>query len=260
MKVYITTDLEGVGGVYRFEQTRDAFGSAANVEARKLLMGEVNACVDGCFEGGAKRVVVRDGHDGAKSFFPEELDERAEMVMGSCPDRGKVLDDGFDCAILLGFHSMSHTPDGILCHTQSSLHWDNYWINGRLYGEIGQVSIILGARDIPVVMVTGDEAACAEARDFLGNEIETVAVKKGLSREGALMLAPKRARQLICEGAARAVKRAKKAPPFKIEFPATVRWQFKDSGTVDRYSGAARKVDGQTVEKVVDSPDAILHP
>ena len=81
MKIYIGTDLEGVCGVYRFEQTRE-YGTPANIEARHLLMGEVNAAVAGAFDGGATRVVVRDGHGGAKSFFPEELDERAEMIMG----------------------------------------------------------------------------------------------------------------------------------------------------------------------------------
>ena len=81
MKIYITTDLEGICGVYRFEQTRE-YGTPANIEARHLLMGEVDAAVCGAFDGGATRVVVRDGHDGAKNFFPEELDERAEMVMG----------------------------------------------------------------------------------------------------------------------------------------------------------------------------------
>jgi D-amino peptidase len=128
MRVYIETDLEGVCGVYRFEQTRE-YGTPANIEARHLLMGEVNAAVEGAFEGGATRVVVRDGHDGSKSFFPEQLDDRAEMIMGRFSPYDFVLDQGFDAAILLGFHAMSHTIDGVLCHTQSSLTWDNYWIN-----------------------------------------------------------------------------------------------------------------------------------
>ena len=81
MKILIMTDLEGVCGVYRFEQTRE-YGTPANLEARRLLMGEINAAVRGAFDGGATRVVVWDGHDGSKSFLLEELDERAEVVMG----------------------------------------------------------------------------------------------------------------------------------------------------------------------------------
>ena len=164
MKIYITTDLEGVCGVYRFDQTRE-YGTPENIEARHLLMGEVNAAVAGAFDGGAIRVVVRDGHNGAKSFFPEELDERAEMVMGIFSPRDLVMRQGFDAAILLGYHAMSNTERGILCHTQSSKTWDNYWINGELAGEIRQSAITLGACNVPVVMVTGDDKTVKEARE-----------------------------------------------------------------------------------------------
>ena len=259
MKIYILTDLEGVCGVYRFEQTRE-YGTPANIEARRLLMGEINAAVRGAFDGGATRVVVQDGHDGSKSFFLEELDERAEVVMGIFSPYDLVLRQGFDGAFLLGFHSMSHTKRGILCHTQSSLTWDNYWINDRLAGEIYQSAILLGACDIPVLMVTGDDKTVREARDFLGDDIVTVQVKTGLAREAALMYSPKRARAMIYEGAKEAMKRIGKIKPCKPEFPLKIRWQFKDSGIVDRYRGDAKRIDATTLEKIVTKPEDIIHP
>jgi len=259
MKVLIETDLEGICGVFRFEQTRE-YDSRANIEARHLLMGEVNAAVAGAFDAGAARVVVDDGHNGAKSFFPDELDERAEMMMGHGGAYDAVRGQGFDCCFLLGYHAMSHTPNGVLCHTQSSVGWNNYWINGRLAGEIAQSAVKCGALGIPVAMVTGDDKTCAEARDWLGDAVVTVEVKKGLSREGALMLAPKRARQLICEGAKEAAERAPGIPPFKLDMPLTIRWQFKDSKTVDLYKGDAEKIDGYTLEKVVHDPLDIIAP
>ena len=259
MKIYILTDLEGVCGVYRFEQTRE-YGTPANIEARHFLMGEINAAVRGAFDGGATRVVVQDGHDGSKSFFLEELDERAEVVMGIFSPYDIVLRQGFDGAFLLGFHSMSHTKRGILCHTQSSLTWDNYWINDRLAGEIYQSAILLGACDIPVLMVTGDDKTVREARDFLGDDIVTVQVKTGLAREAALMYSPKRARAMIYEGAKEAMKRVGKINPCKPEFPLKIRWQFKDSGIVDRYKGDAKRIDATTLEKIVTKPEDIIHP
>jgi len=259
MNVYISTDLEGVSGVYRFDQSRE-HGTPANIEARHLLMGEVNAAVCGAFEGGATRVVVLDGHDGRKSFFPEELDERAEVVMGRFSPYDTVMRQGFDAAILLGYHAMSHTVGGVLCHTQSSLRWNNYWINGKLAGEIEQDSILIGACDIPVVMVTGDDKAVAEAKSTLGDDIVTVQVKQGLSREAALMLAPKRARALIRAGAKEAMGIVGKVAPYKPEFPLTIRWQYKDSGIVDRYTGDAERIDAITLEKVVHSPADIITP
>ena len=261
MRIYIWGDLEGVCGVFSWDQVR-AGTEGRDRSVRELLMGEVNACVDGCFAGGATRVVAHDAHDGGRTFIPELLDERAEMIMGLYP-RGRFFGlpgQEFDAAILLSRHSLSHTPCGILNHTQSSRAWDSYTIDGRPYGEIGQVSVILGSFGIPVVMVTGDEAACAEARDLLGDGIETVAVKKGLSREGALMISPRRARSLIRAGAERAMSLVGKIEPHTLDYPVTVRWRFKESGIVDAYSGAARKLDGQTLEKEVDSAGAILHP
>jgi len=259
MKIYISTDLEGVCGVYRFEQTRE-YGTPANIEARRLLMGEINAAVCGAFDGGATRVVVLDGHNGSKSFFPEELDERAEMVMGSYSPHDIVLRQGFDAAILLGYHSMSHTVSGVLCHTQSSLMWDNYLINEKLAGEIHQSAILLGACDIPITMVTGDDKTVEEARNLLGNGIITVQVKKGLSREGALMYSPKKACAMIREGAKEAMKRIGKIAPYKPEFPLKIRWQFKDSGIVDRYKGDAKRIDATTLEKIVTKPEDIIIP
>ena len=64
MKVYLMTDLEGVAGVWKFEERDDV--SAENFEcrmrARRLLTREVNAAVAGFFEGGATEVIVNDGH------------------------------------------------------------------------------------------------------------------------------------------------------------------------------------------------------
>lgn len=259
MKIYILTDLEGVCGVYRFDQTRE-YDTLANIEARHLLMGEVNAAIAGAFDGGATRVVVRDGHDGAKSFFPEDLDERGEIIMGTYKPSDLVMEQGFDAAILLGYHSMSNTERGILCHTQSSKTWDNYWINDELAGEIRQSSIILGAHNIPVVMVTGDDKTVKEARALLGNDIVAVQVKEGLSREGALMYSPKKARAMIKEGAKEAMKIISKVKPCKQQFPAKIRWQFLDSNIVTNYKGNAAKIDDRTLEKIANGPLEIVSP
>lgn len=261
MNIYILTDLEGVCGVYSFEQTRDCeYGDAMHAEVRRLLMGEVNAAVAGAFDAGAERVVVRDGHDGAKTFVLEDLDERAEAIMGRHEPLGLVLNDGFDGAFLLGYHAMSNTERAVLCHTQSSRTWDNYWINGHLAGEIEQCAILLGAHNIPVAMVTGDDRTATEAKWVLGNRIVTVEVKRGLGRESALMVAPKRARKMIYDGAREAIRRLPKIKPLKPRFPLKVRWQFKDPDIVTHYEGAATKVDERTLEKKATSAEEIFRP
>ena len=56
------------------------------------------------------------------------------------------------------------------------------------------------------------------------------------------------------------MKRISKAEPYKPDFPLTIRWQFKDSGIVDRHGGDAKRIDGKTLEKVVERPEDIIRP
>jgi D-amino peptidase len=85
--------------------------------------------------------------------------------------------------------------------------------------------MILGHYGIPIVMVTGDDAACREAKDFLGEQVTTVSVKKGYNRESCLMLAPTVAHDLIRAGAKEALGRIKQCPPFKMELPIRARFE-----------------------------------
>jgi D-amino peptidase len=227
MRICLCTDLEGISGVCIFEQTRDRT-TALFQEARHLLMGDLNACVEGCLEGGADEVVVRDGHGGGFNILPEELHPEALCLTGVNRPRDAGWELQYDAAILLGYHAMNGAETGVLHHTQSSQSESKYWYNDRECGEIAQSALIMGHYGVPVVMVTGDEACCAEAREFLGDEIVTVAVKKGYAREAALIIAPKRARGLIREGAREAMSRVGRCKPFRTELPIRGKHMRKD--------------------------------
>jgi D-amino peptidase len=95
------------------------------------------------------------------------------------------LDETFDGMVMIGFHAMMGTPDGVLNHTQSSKSENRYWYNGVESGELAQNALIAGHFNVPLIMVTGDEATCREAHQFFGEDIVTVATKKGFAREAA---------------------------------------------------------------------------
>ena len=259
MKVYISTDLEGISGVLTFQQTgRDENGQEYE-KARHLLTRDVNAAVDGAISGGAEEVVVIDGHGGGFNFIIEELDPRASYIMG--PGRVNIcpgLDESFDAVLLVGFHAMAGTKGGILDHTQSSTTWSNYYVNGIKMGEIGQEAIIAGHFNIPVIFVSGDKATCEEAKQLLGN-IETVAVKEGFTRNCAKILSPKKTKELIKEGVARAIKRIKDFKPYIIKPPLEIKIELQNTDVADRYERMEwKRIDGRTVLKVVDSALKIL--
>lgn len=257
MKIYIMTDMEGVSGIHRVEYVQR--GSDRWDEGRRLLTADANAAIAGCFDGGASEVVIRDGHGGADSLLIEEIDRRAVIDHGGEGRWYGCLDESFDAVMIVGQHAMAGTLDGFLDHTQSSTSWYEFTLNGPAVGEIGQFACLAGAFDVPVVLVTGDAAATEEATKLLG-PIEVVSVKEGRGRNFALCLAPRRARELIREGAARAIGRLGKVKPWKPTCPIEVVLRLNRSDYADRiaYRQGNERVDARTVRRVVDHPLKIL--
>jgi D-amino peptidase len=191
-------------------------------------MGDVAAVVRGLRNGGATEVVVLDGH-GSQAVIPHLMEPGAKYITGRPrPGAGNLtgLDSSFAGMVLLGFHAMMGTPDGVLNHTQSSLSENRYWYNGVESGEQAQSALIAGYYGVPVIMVTGDDATCREARKFFGNNLVTVSVKKGLSREAAILYPFEETRKALYEGAKQAMKAISSCKPYTIETPIKVRMQY----------------------------------
>lgn len=241
MKVFIETDLEGISGVSTIEMV-----AGSDRYALERLMADTNAAVGGAFDAGAERVFVLDGHGGGKNFLPGFLDPRAEQTG---IDRVKEA----DLCFLVGMHAMAGTQNAFLDHTQSSVSWHHFRVNGRRYGECGQLAAYAGAYGIPVGMVSGDFAACAEARCMLGN-IETAAVKQADGRNRAVCLPEDEAETLIHDAAYRAVGRIGEFRPLTVLTPAVVEVEFNRCDYADaavRNNPSLERIDGFTVRRVV---------
>jgi D-amino peptidase len=229
LKIYVNTDLEGITGVYKFAQSREK-DTPLNIQACEYFMEDLAAVVQGLRDAGATEVVVLDGH-GSQAVIPHMMHPGASYVTGKPrPGAGNLtgLDETFDAMIMIGFHAMMGTPDGVLNHTQSSRSENRYWYNGVESGELAQNALIAGHFGVPLVMVTGDEATCREAHQFFGEEIVTVATKKGLGREAAELYPFERTRKALYEGAKRAVKAIPKIKPYKIDMPIEARKEYLD--------------------------------
>jgi D-amino peptidase len=225
-KIYIMTDLEGASGVYKFAQTRECQETALGRQAMEYLMGDIAAVVRGLREAGATEIIVLDGH-GAQAFVPHLMAPGAKYITG-LPRSGPLceLDETFAGLVQLGAHAMMGTPDGVLNHTQSSKTENRYWYNGVESGELAQCAAIAGHYGVPTIMVTGDEAVCREARKFFGDSCVTVAVKRGLSREAAMLYPFAETRQSLYRGAKRAMAAIPKCKPYKLALPIKVKKQF----------------------------------
>lgn len=231
-KIYIVTDLEGASGVYQFSQTREA--GPRNEQAKEYLMGDIAAVVRGLRAGGAQEIVILDGH-GTQAFVPHLMEPGAKYITGlprPCVLCG--LDESFAGLVQLGAHAMMGTPDGVLCHTQSSRSENRYWYNDVESGELAQVALVAGHYGVPTIMVSGDEATCREAKKFFGPEVVTVAVKRGLARESAELYPFTETRNALFRGAQQAMKLIGKAKPYRIPTPIRAKKQWlvhKPDGT-----------------------------
>jgi D-amino peptidase len=248
LKIYINTDLEGASGVYKFAQSREP-GTPLNREACEYLMDDIAAVVRGLRAAGVAEIVVLDGH-GSGAVIPHRMAPGAKYITGK-PRSGPLtgLDDTFHGMIMLGFHAMKGTPDGVLNHTQSSKTENRYWYNGIESGELAQSAAIAGHFGVPTIMVTGDEATCREARKFFGESCVTVAVKQGLSREAAVLYPMEETRQMLYERARQAVAAIAKCHPYKFKLPIQARKQYLQ---FDSASGP-----GKLITKEGELPDAL---
>jgi len=222
-RIYIVTDMEGVAGVNSWEQV--TVGERRYEEGRRLLIGEVNAAIEGAMEAGASEVAVWDGHGGSRHLSVELLDARAHLIQGTpTPADYYLSEKRFEGVFIIGQHAMAGTKNGLLAHTQS-LRVKELTLNGKPVGELGQVAAIAGHFGIPVVLLSGDQAACDE---FLALQPkgETVAVKKMAGTASAWSLSAAEARKRIREAARRAVQRIGEFQPWRIEGPVELRFEY----------------------------------
>ena len=228
-KVYIHTDLEGISGIIDGNMVK--VDDPGGVYCNQRLMIDVNAAIDGAFAGGADVVTVSDMHRGGGNFDLDLLDKRAEFdTKAPNPWWGK-LDETYCCSFLIGTHAMAGTIGGFLEHTMDSTRIYNMWINGRRAGEIALWGTICGNFNVPLIMVSGDDAAVLEARQFLG-DIETVSVKQGINRwEARTRINNDDIPDLIRESAKKVMENISenKIKPFKPVLPVDYRIDFTRS-------------------------------
>ena len=258
MRVHVISDMEGVAGIVKHEQI--VGGDVMYEEGRRLYTEEINAAVRGAKAAGATEIVVMDHHGAGKgwsfnSLIPELIDPACEFVVQEeWTEYTAFLEEGCDATLLVGMHARAGTPDGVMNHTVSGQRWQNLRFNGVLVGETGINAALCGTWGCPVLLVTGDRATCVEARELLGEGLTTVAVKEGLGRYSARQIPPQRARELIEEGARKALADLGAVEPYDPGRPCEIEVDLTTTDAADEYR---RKPGVEVVEprKVVSRAD-----
>jgi D-amino peptidase len=226
MKVFISSDMEGTAGVVDWSQCRP--GEPEHEHYRELLLGEVNAAIEGAADGGATEFLVNDSHSTMQNLRPERLAHRARYLSGRHKPLYMMqgLDASYDAVLLVSYHG-SMATSSTLSHTYNPRAIAEVRLNGTVVGESGINALVARAHGVPIVLVTGDDVTAAEARAVLPG-IRAAVVKTSVSRFAAESLHPAAARDLIREEARLAVGGLADARPPSIELPATLEVRMRN--------------------------------
>jgi len=258
MKVLISTDIEGVAGVFHHEQVRA--GNPEYERARLLMTHEANAAIAGAFEAGATEVLVNDSHGGFRNMPPDLLDPRAQQVMGKPRYLSMMagVDDGVNAVCMIGYHSRAQ-GHGILAHTINGFAFARVYFNELELGEAGIYGALAGEYGVPVVMASGDDVFIEEHRPVFPHAT-FVQTKRATGQTSGISLSPAQACSAIRVGVAAALAQLGSARPFVLAGPIAVRIQtqtpaladlFCQWPTLERLDGDEVRFDAPTVQAAV---------
>ncbi|MFM0551724.1 M55 family metallopeptidase [Paraburkholderia sediminicola] len=202
MKVLISTDIEGIAGVFHPEQTRA--GNGEYEAARRWMTLEANAAIEGAFAGGATQVWVNDSHGAFRNLLPDLLDARAQVVLGKPRTLGMMagLEYGAALVFMIGYHAMSQTR-GILAHTINSFAFARVSLDGIEVGEAAVYGALAEEYGAQVALLSGDDVFAEETTPrFPGARF--VVTKSATGHASGVTQSPASARAAI-EAAAREV-------------------------------------------------------
>ncbi|MEO3780234.1 M55 family metallopeptidase [Micromonospora sp. B11E3] len=228
MKVFVSSDMEGVAGVVDWEQV--SAGGPRYEYFTQLLTGEINAAIEGAIAAGATEFVVNDAHSKMSNIKPDSLAGNARYLSGRYKPMYMMegLDDSFDAVFLIAYHGSMSATGSALSHTYFRPAIAEVRINGVIAGESGVNALVAAAHGVPILLVTGDEATAVETASF-APRVRAAVVKRSVSRFAAESLHPQSARDLIRETAHQAVSDAEAATPPQFAAPLTMDIAFHTS-------------------------------
>ena len=251
LKVYISVDMEGVAGVVTADQLSP--GGFEYERFRRFMTDEAVAAVRGARAAGATEVVVSDSHGNGESLLIELFPKDVQVVR-SWPRHGEMmagLDSTFGAALFVGYHASTTNPKGVRAHTISSAHFTRVGLNGTAVTEAELNAAYAGALGVPVVFISGDDAAVEEVTSRLGN-LESVVTKKTLGFHAAQSLTPAAACDKIYEGALSAVAHRNQRKPYVLQAPITLDISFKSytSAEIVSYLRSVERTDAHSIRFV----------
>jgi len=251
LKIYISADMEGIAGVVTGEQLGPQGFEYARF--REFMTQEVNAAIEGALAAGATQIVISDSHGNGQNLLIEKLPREALIIRSWPRPLGMMqgIDETFAGAIFIGYHTGTTNLQGVRAHTLSSARLTDVRLKGLSVSEAGINAAIAGHFNVPIIMVSGDDAVVKETIALLGN-IEGAVVKWASGFHSAKTMTPTAACDLIREKARRAVSRLREFKPYKLSAPIDLNVSFKNyrPSEVLSYLSIVERTDAHTIRFV----------
>ncbi len=258
LKIYISADMEGVVGAVTGEQLGPS--GFEYQRFRQFMTDEVNTAIGAAKEAGATEIVVSDSHGNGQNLLIDQLPSDVTVIR-SWPRRLGMMagiDESFDGAIFIGYHTSTSNTEGVRAHTMSSARLTSVKLNGVPVPEAGFNAAIAGHFGVPVIMVSGDDAIIEETRRVVG-DVEGAVVKRALGFHSAATRTPDAANKIIAEKVRAAIERIGDFRPHRIEGPIELEVSLKHYRPVELlgYLPNVERIDSHTIRFVAkDMPEA----
>ena len=251
VKIYISADMEGIVGVVTGEQLGPQGFEYARF--REFMTQEVNAAIEGAIAGGATEIVVGDSHGNGQNLLIEKLPRDVLLVRSWPRPLGMMqgIDETFAGAMFIGYHTATTSLTGVRAHTLSSARLADVRLKGKSVSEAGLSAAIAGHFNVPIILVSGDDAVVKETTDLLGN-IEGAVVKWASGFHSAKTMTPEASYQLIRSKAQQAVRRISEFKPYKLAGPIELDVRFKNyrPSEVLSYLSIVERTDAHSIRFV----------
>jgi D-amino peptidase len=234
MKLYCSTDMEGVAGVSGWEQVDARTPHPEYAIYRRYYTLEVAAAIEGARRAGVGDVVVNDSHGPMRNLLFDELPGDIRVIFGNRKPYSMVQDADatFGGAFFIGYHGAIGDRDAVLCHTYTPPVIYDLYLNGIRCSEATINAALLGAHGVPLLMITGDRTT-VEGVQAQMPWVHGVIVKESIGALSANSMSPVAAQRAIAAGAEHAIANAAAAKPFVLDGPIEMRVTLTKSEQAD---------------------------
>jgi D-amino peptidase len=218
--------MEGITGVVTDQQL--GVGGFEYQRFRELMTEDANAAIAAAREAGATEFVVADSHGSFQNLLVDKLPADVQLVRGTPRPLSMMqgIDESFDGVIFVGYHASTTNPDGVRAHSFSSASLADLRLNGVSVTEGAWNAALAGHFGVPVLAVSGDEAAVKEVQALVPG-VEGAVVKWPYGFHSARVLSPEASRAVIRDAVRKAMARRAQLAPHRVKTPVEVEVRFK---------------------------------